>query len=153
MADSSGALAGRMQILRLTESFFGREDHTLSESLLNELPGILLWAIEGWRRLRERGYFSQPESGCDLFDELSELSSPVGAFVRERCHVGTPYCVPVAEIFADWLRWCERNGRDSHGTQQTFGRDLLAAVPSIRKSQPRDGETRYRAYEGIDLID
>lgn len=67
--------------------------------------------------------------------------------------VGPSHCVPVGDLFKAWLRWCEGNGRDSHGTQQTFGRDLLAAVPSIRKTQPRDGATRYRAYEGIGLVE
>ena len=54
LSDVSGALAGRMIILRLSESWYGREDHGLFMRLEAELPGILLWAIEGWRRLRAR---------------------------------------------------------------------------------------------------
>jgi putative DNA primase/helicase len=54
-SDSSGALAGRFVILRMTESFYGKEDTGLTQRLLAELPGILNWAIEGWHRLRERG--------------------------------------------------------------------------------------------------
>ena len=53
LGDSSGALAGRMIVLRLTESFYGREDHDLGAKLQAELPGILLWAVVGWQRLRE----------------------------------------------------------------------------------------------------
>lgn len=49
LTDSSGALAGRFVILRLTQSFYGKEDTGLTDRLLNELPGILNWAIEGWR--------------------------------------------------------------------------------------------------------
>ena len=45
--DASGALAGRFVILRLTQSFYGKEDTGLTDRLLNELPGILNWAIEG----------------------------------------------------------------------------------------------------------
>jgi putative DNA primase/helicase len=63
LVDASGALAGRMILLRLVRSFYGSEDPGLTERLLAERPGILLWAIEGWRRLRERGHFLQPESG------------------------------------------------------------------------------------------
>jgi putative DNA primase/helicase len=47
LSDASGALAGRFIALRLTESFYGREDLDLTQKLLTELPGILLWAIEG----------------------------------------------------------------------------------------------------------
>jgi putative DNA primase/helicase len=149
--DASGALAGRMIVLRLTESWYGREDIELTDRLLTELPGILLWAIAGWQRLRERGYFVQPEAGKELLGELADLCSPVGAFVRERCVLGPGYRVPVAELFATWKAWCETKGRKEPGTEQSFGRDLLAAVPTLRKVRPRDGEDRYRGYEGIAL--
>jgi putative DNA primase/helicase len=45
--DASGAFAGRFLILRLTKSFYGQEDHGLTEGLMEELPGILLWAVDG----------------------------------------------------------------------------------------------------------
>jgi len=47
LTDSSGALASRLIVLRLTESWYGRENTKLTSELLAELPGILLWAIEG----------------------------------------------------------------------------------------------------------
>ena len=57
--DSSGAAyPADSSCCSLTESFYGREDKALTTRLLAELPGILLWSIEGWRRLRrERGFF------------------------------------------------------------------------------------------------
>jgi putative DNA primase/helicase len=149
--DASGALAGRMVLLGLTRSWYGQEDTGLTDRLLAELPGILLWAIAGWQRLRTRGRFVQPDAGKELLGELEDLSSPIGAFVRERCYVGPAYCVPVAELFAAWKAWCEAKGRKEPGTEQTFGRDLLAAVPTLRRVRPRDGEERYRGYEGIGL--
>src|SRR5262245_23146467 len=39
--DSSGAIATRLLILKMTNSFLGREDHTLFDKLLPELDGIL----------------------------------------------------------------------------------------------------------------
>ena len=88
LTDASGALAGRFVILRLTQSFYGKEDTGLTERLLNELPGILNWAIEGWRRLRERGHFVMPTRVRDVVHEIEHLSSPVSAFVRDVCIVG-----------------------------------------------------------------
>lgn len=152
LGDSSGALIGRMILLRLTKSFYGHEDPTLTDKILAELSGILLWAIEGWRRLRERGRFSQPDSALDLLGDLSDLSSPISAFVRERCVVGPGYQVPVGDLFSEWQTWCVEKGRKEHGTEQTFGRDLAAAFPDIRRVRPRDGASRYRAYEGIGLV-
>src|SRR5262249_12040822 len=44
LKDSSGALVGRLVILRQTQSWYGQEDRTLTTRLLEELPGILRWA-------------------------------------------------------------------------------------------------------------
>ena len=86
LTDSSGALPGRMILLRLTQSWYGNEDTALTDRLLAELPGILLWAIAGWQRLRDRGHFVQPDAGKELIGELADLASPVGAFrPRLRC--------------------------------------------------------------------
>jgi len=48
LIDQSGALASRMILLGLKQSFYGREDRGLTTKLLTELPGILLWSVEGW---------------------------------------------------------------------------------------------------------
>ena len=61
LLDSSGAFASRLIVLQLRESFYGREDHELIDKLLAELPGILVWAIEGWYRLHQRRRFLQPD--------------------------------------------------------------------------------------------
>lgn len=152
LGDASGAMSSRIVLLKLTESFYGREDTTLTQRLTEELPGILLWAIEGWQRLQQRGHFVQPESGLRMVADLEELGSPITAFVRERCLVQPGCQAAVADLFAEWQKWSEENGRRDAGTKQTFGRDLLAAFPGLETTQPRDESgARYRAYEGIGI--
>jgi len=152
LQDSSGVFSSRFIILRLRESFLGREDPDLTKKLLPELPAILLWSIEGWQRLQQRRRFTQPESALELVGQLADLTSPVSAFVRDCCRVGPAYRVSVDDLFAGWKEWCEKNGRREPGTIQTFGRNLLAAVPTLRQSRPREEGGRYRAYEGIGLV-
>jgi putative DNA primase/helicase len=149
--DSSGALVGRLVVLMLVNSFYGREDPGLTARLLTELPGILNWALVGYRRLRERGYFVQPPSARETIEDLEALASPIKAFIKERCHVGPGHKVSVELIYQNWRTWCETIGRKDAGTKQTFGRDLKAAIPSLRTIRPRDGDDRYREYEGIGL--
>jgi len=62
--DASAALSSRFLVVQLENSFYGREDRQLTVRLLRELPGILRWALEGWRRLQARGCFAQPASGA-----------------------------------------------------------------------------------------
>lgn len=146
--DASTALAGRFLVLRLTNSFYGQEDLTLTDQLVAELPGILLWAIEGWKRLKARGRFVQPESVADAIRDLEDLASPVSAFVRERCVVGPGHRVYVDALYCAWKRWCEQDGRTLVTSKQTFGRDLAAAVAGVRC---RRDTHQSRFYEGINL--
>jgi putative DNA primase/helicase len=148
LSESSGALAGRFLVLKFTQSFYGREDPFLTTKLLEELPGILKWAIEGWHRLRADGRFIEPASGRAAFEELEDLLSPVGAFVRERCVVGPQYRCHLRDLHAAWARWCLENGRDHPGTVQSFGRDLAAAVPD---AHTRRNHATGRFVEGVQL--
>lgn len=151
LSDASGALVSRFIVLVLTRSFYGHEDQTLTARLLAELPGILNWTIAGWRRLVQRGHFAQPRSAFDLVQQLEDLASPIGAFLRERCVVGAGRRVEIACLFKVWKDWCIQQGRDHPGTAQSFGRDLRSAVPALSVVQPRDGEERSRFYQGIGL--
>jgi putative DNA primase/helicase len=152
LTDVSGALPGRMILLRLTQSWYRREDVNLTNKLLVELPSILLWALAGWRRLRQRGHFVQPEASKALADELDDLSSPIGAFVRERCRLGVECQVERSRLYTAWKQWSAEQGRDYVGDAASFGRNLHAAVPSLESSQPRtESGERTRFYEGIGL--
>lgn len=138
-------------MLQLTNSFYGREDHGLTNRLLAELPGILNWSIDGWRRLHDRGHFRQPDSAAGAVRQLEDLGSPIGAFLRDRCVVLPGRSVTVDRLFEVWVEWCKEQGRDKPGTKQTFGRDLSAVLPGLKVSQHRDLGERVRIYEGIGL--
>lgn len=150
LADASGALASRFIVLILTNSFYGREDQTLTAKLLTELPGILNWAITGWHRLSGFGHFKQPKSALDAIQQFEDLGSPIGAFLRERCEIGAGHSIGVNHLFDAWSLWCNEQGRHP-GTKQTFGANLNAACPGLKLTRPRDGDERHRAYEGIGL--
>ena len=54
-------------------------------------------------------------------------------------------------IYDAWREWADLNGQVST-SKQVFGRDLRAARPSIKVTQPGRGDNRDRAYVGIGLI-
>jgi putative DNA primase/helicase len=152
LRDASGALASRLILLRFTRSFYDREDTGLFDRLRRELPGILLWAIAGWDRLRRRGRFVQPRSGRELLEAMEDLGSPISAFLRDRCVLGPEAFVPVAELYESWRSWCLEQGREAIGDEPSFGRDLRAAAPGVFKSRfRREGGARVAHYRGIRL--
>jgi len=151
ISDVSGALASRFIILTLQQSFYGKEDHGLTDRLLGEMPGILNWAIAGLERLHRRRHLVLPASSRQAVEELEDLSSPIGAFLRQNCVVKSGEAVVASHLFLRWQEWCRKHGRDHPGTTQSFGRDLRAAVPGLTIKQPRDGEKRVRTYEGLRL--
>ena len=136
LADASGALASRFIVLMLTNSFYGKEDHSLTDRLMVELPAILNWAIAGWRRLSERGYFVQPKSAEQAVQDLEDLGSPISAFLRERCEVKSGRVVEVSRLYEVWLGWNKEQGRERPGTTATFGRG-----PSGRGARHQDSAT------------
>jgi putative DNA primase/helicase len=143
-SDVSGALAGRMIILRLTRSWYGIEDAGLLERLLPELPGILLWAIEGWHRLRANGHFVVPESSREVQAELEDLTSPVGAFIRQCCEIGLELSVPTSTLYRAFQTWCRDQGMAHIAPNNHFGRDLRTAISTLRRGQNHEGTWHYR---------
>ncbi len=151
LTDSSGALASRFIILRMVRSFYGVEDLGLGGKLTPEMPGILQWAIAGWKRLTARGYFVQPKSSANAVRELEDLGSPIGAFLRDKCQVKPGASVRTDILYQAWCDWCQVQGRDHPGNAATFGRDLGAAVPGLEALQHRVDKDRWRTYEGVGL--
>ncbi len=152
LADSSGAMASRFIVLTMQQSFLGREDHGLAARLLKDLPGIANWAIEGWRELQRLGRIESPGSAGESIEDLNDLGSPVGAFIRYCCCIGPEYKIERQALYRAWCEWCETHGRKHPGTEESFGRDLRAAFPALKSSQPRVGTGRMRFYEGITTV-
>lgn len=149
--DAAAALPSRFIILRTMRSFYGREDHQLDAKLTAELPGILSWALDGLHRLRQRGRFLQPRAGLDEVRLMQDLASPIGTFLREVCVLEPGAEVPVFKLYTAWRDWCKEHGRDQPGTEQTFGRDMAAAVPDLQQRRPRIEGQRVRMYSGLRL--
>jgi putative DNA primase/helicase len=150
LGDASGAVASRFVVLTLVRSWLGRENPRLTEQLLDELPGILGWALDGLEDLAKLGYFTEPDASRDAVTALADLTSPVGAFVRDRCERGPGHQVEVDVLYQQWRVWCEEQGRNP-SNKAVLGRDLRAVVPGLKVTQPRAGGLQRRHYEGLAL--
>lgn len=151
LGDASAAIAGRFVPLVLERSWLGAEDPGLEDALRGELPGIFNWALVGLGRLAKAGRFTRSPATEEAVLALEDLAAPVAAFVRDYCQVEPGESVAVDDLYAAYGRWADLNGH-RRLTKQLFGRDLRAALPTLRMSQPRGGGGRRREYIGIRLL-
>ncbi len=152
MADASAALANRMLCLETPKSFLGKEDHKLTDRLLEELPGILYWAILGLVELNHEKKINQPQVGFDLVEELTQLASPVSSFVKECCELRKDGATLGDELYKCFRHWSMTNGTKNPITSPVFGRDLNAAVQGLGRIRQGHGG-KVLSYGGIVLKD
>jgi putative DNA primase/helicase len=150
--DASGALAGRMIHIPFRTSFFGREDPKLTGKLMDELPGILNWSLDGLERLNTRGRFKPPTSSADAEDEIMRLTSPVFGFISDRAVI-TPNAGPVLldDLYAVYKEWCgQEEGRERISTKEVFSRDLRSVGNgAIVVKREKLGGVRARRVYGL----
>jgi putative DNA primase/helicase len=163
-SDASTAIIGRLIVVPTTESWLNREDHTLEETLREELPGILNWSLDGLDRLvANRNVFTRVESAEEGITVMRDVASPIAAYVRQNCWVklnknGTTPEIEVDLLYGDYLVWAENHGHPQLA-KEMFGRDLRAVKPSLKLSRrrihlpsdPPDKEVRKNYYLGIRL--
>jgi putative DNA primase/helicase len=147
--DASGAFASRLVTLQARNSFLGKEDLDLPQKLKSELPGILHWGLEGMDRLKRCGRFTEPASAQSMVETFADLSSPISAFVRERCILEAAARVRASDLYTVWLGWCNENGIDKIGSTQALARDLYSSFPEITKERSSINGDRDRYYTGI----
>jgi putative DNA primase/helicase len=148
LTDASGAIIGRFVVLILTRSWLGKEDHELEAGLLEELPAILNWALDGLYRLNSiDGRFTRVPSADEAIVTMSDLASPVAAFVRECCILKPQLQVAVNDLYESYKKWAD-DAEYPKASKHVFGRDLRAAFPAVRKSRVGD-KARVHVYVGI----
>jgi hypothetical protein len=105
------------------------------------------------QRLTKNGNrFTRVASAEEAVTLMRDLASPVAAFVRERCVIGTDKQIEVQRLYSAYRAWCDENGHVK-ATKATFGRDLRAAIPSVKRRRLREeaDDDRVYVYFGIDL--
>jgi putative DNA primase/helicase len=146
--DASGTIATRYILLKLSESFLGREDLNLKAALSAEMTGILNWALDGLDRLRERGFFRMPASSAESIRELEDAAEPVKAFLREWCERGPDQRINVKEFYRAYRAWAEEAGLQLLA-KNSFGRVLRGLLPKLTTT----GVGAKRDYVGAALGD
>jgi len=150
--DASGALFSRFLVLETRISFLGNEDHDLASKLRSELSGILNWSIVGWRRLKARGHFVQPQTVDMTLQQFAALSSPVREFIDVHYRLAEKAEVFLAEMYANYKRWSEAQGQVRSLPENVFARNLRAAIPSVIIKRETIKGVKKRVVVGLETI-
>lgn len=149
LKDASGALASRMITYRTRTSFYGREDrHLFQNKIKPELPAILLWALDGLRRMRQRGPIAEPACSTETREELAREGSPILAFVQECLTLDVAATVDKDVLYSTYLDFAFNNGLQ--GTSKSwFFRDLDTATASkVKAERVQNGGVRVHNIVG-----
>ena len=153
LTENSNALTGRMIVLKMTRSFFNKEDTDLSHKLEQELGGIFNWAMEGLkRRIARGGHFTQPATGKEYLDLMAELGNPIGTFVEDALEFDVNSRVNKEDVFSCYKHWALRKSM-APGTEQAFKRRFLAATQEqyVRSDTVQINGQRSQVYMGVKL--
>jgi putative DNA primase/helicase len=152
LLDSSGALASRFIILKLTKSFYENPNLNLENELSEELPQILDLAIFWLKQLLKQGHFTQPQSAKDEMEIMEDLGSPIKKFIRETCILdfgNEDYWTSNDEIWKTWKTWSENEGI-YQGNKVWFIRNLHATEARLLSRVARDNQNKiFKKQIGI----
>jgi P4 family phage/plasmid primase-like protien len=155
LAENSNALTGRMVVFKMTKSFYNKEDTNLSHKLDQELSGIFNWAMEGLkRRLARGGYFTQPESGKQYLELMSELGNPIGTFVQDALIFDPLAVVTKDDVFSCYKHWAIHKGMPP-GSEQSFKKRFMAATQEecVTSDVQQVVGVRSHVYRGVRFND
>ena len=155
--DASGALLGRMIHIYFGNSVYGREDTTLKDRLLTELPGILNWALDGLDLLNSTGSLHVPRASMESERQIARGTSPVAGFIEDRITLMDPTCGLsswVDDLWPAYLEWCRTEGKTSVPDKSQFSRVFGTAIgrKAVRQ-RPGGRDTNPRPiFHGVALL-
>ena len=109
--DANSGLFRRVKIVAFPK-LRGKPDPEVKERIKAEGAGILVWALEGLHRLRERGRFEIPDSVRVATQEFKQSNDVPGTFIEEACITSdAPDCEEQAmALYEAYHHWCKISG-------------------------------------------
>jgi putative DNA primase/helicase len=144
--DRSRGTFNRLLIIRFTRVIPRHEqDRHVWDRLEGELPGILLWALEGAARLFHRGgQFT--EAGAAEVEQYRESQNPISGFLADECDIEEDARCFVPDMRDRYIRW---GGRPV--SPQLFATMLRANGLVVTDNPIWIGGTKKRAVLGVKL--
>jgi len=151
-ADRSDGFYRRLIIIRFDKSVpKEKRDPNLRERIAAERDGILIWALEGLRRLIENSYlFTETERTIGELTRYKVESNSVLMFMEECCKVAEGAECSREQLFERYRDYCNKNGLKSM-SQTNFNRDVEQSDAIIMRGL--DKVSRRKIWKGVCLAE
>jgi putative DNA primase/helicase len=111
-----------------------KQDKNITEKLLQELPQIINWAIQGALLWQKEGLES-PASINDATKEYRNEMDIINTFVDECCQIIPNYETPAQEVYNEYSEWSKR-GNEYLMSLTRFGKEM---AKRFDKKKTRNG--------------
>ena len=113
-----------------------------------ELAGALVLAVDGLRRLMDRGGFAEPESVRSAGEQYRDRLDSARGFVAESCVLHVDAWTPRSGLYKAYRHWCQDSGKFPVSAEN-FNARLRADYPAQVEERGRNG---IRGWSGVGLL-
>ncbi len=125
-----------------------RRDRTLKRKLLQELPGILAWAVRGCLEWQRRGLGDVPTAVREATESYRQQSDPLREFLEECCEVRPGATVPVGDLWKAYQEW----GKATEESDPVDYSEFAENLENRGYERDRLGHGGTRSWKGITLL-
>ena len=142
--DTSDGFWERIKLIAFKRQFLGSAaDTSLDDKLRLELPGILNWAVEGYRRLKERGRLPECPSVKRAGENFRSQSDPVRSYIMEHWARGDGEPLTKNMVYNHYLQ--HRLDQETEPlTEERFFKELYRCLPGVEAARHRIGKADVR---------
>lgn len=146
--DKSNAFYRRLIIIRFEKAVpMEKRDASLKDKLHREANGILLWALEGLKRLMANDYiFSESDKTKKELERYRTESNSALSFVEDICTFNIDRCIELKELYREYGEYCVESGMKATSLKK-FSKDLQDSYTQI--SVEKDTVSRRIIFRGI----
>lgn len=147
--DDSDGFWRRMIPIEFDQKFEGtRKDANIDDKLAGELDVFIDWALGGLVDLmKEGGFTTLPQRTLELKDKFRCVNDPILQWIKDAeiymSEAGDDdRDTPKRDVYEAFIVWCERNGRRSNPTSETFWNRVYKIFPEAKTREKQKTITR-----------
>jgi len=139
-------------VIEKSRVVYGMDKSTWWEAQ-GEAPGILRWALNGLRRLREQNSFSPSRYSDDGIESYRQDMSPTRNFlVNELQEAPGDVWIVEQALFTAYQRWCLENGHRHPCSKRKFTTELAVVYKDSQHKRLGSGNRKW-AYTAVAFAD